>query len=126
MKTEKIYTQHAENNEWTNNLTFYKDVLKVMENRLSEIASKNTSKDILSRLEQFQNRLIICRNSIDILKHKINLSNDEIHASVNKNSIAVDHRSIKDHIDIRNEIKLFDLNFISLRSELDLFLLKWM
>jgi len=126
MKTEKVYTQHAENIEWLNNLAFYKDELKVMENRLSEIVSKNTSTDILAKLEQFQNRILISKNSIDILKHKINISNDEIKANVNGNSIAVEHRVIKDHTDLRNEIKIFNLNFTSLRSELNLFLLKWM
>jgi hypothetical protein len=126
MKTEKIYTQHEENKEWANKLAFYKDEVKVMENRLGEIASRNTSKDVLAKIEQFQNRLIINKNTMDILKHKINLSNDEIHESINKNAVAVDHRSIKDHSELRNEIKIFDLNFTSLKSELNLFLLKWM
>jgi hypothetical protein len=126
MKTEKIYTQHAENTEWTNTLAFYKDDIKVMEKRLSELVTKNSSKDVLAKAEQFQNRLIISKNNIDILKHKINISNDEIHSNVNNNTVAVDHRSIKDHTDLRNEIKIFALNFTSLRSELNLFLVKWM
>lgn len=126
METEKIYTQHSENTEWANEMAFYKDEVKIMENRIAEIAAKNTSKEMLAKLEQFQNRLIICKNSIDILKHKINLSNDEINANVNSNSIAVDHRAIKDHSDLRNEVKIFKFNFTSLRSELNLFLLKWM
>lgn len=126
METEKVYVQHEENNEWKNKLAFYKDDLKIMEGRVSEIVSKNTSKDILAKAEQFQNKLIISKNTIDILKHKINISNDEIHKNVNENSVAVDHRSIKDHSGLREDMKIFDLQFTSLRSELNLFLLKWM
>lgn len=126
IKAEKIYTQHEENNLWSNKLAFYKDEVKIQEKRLGEIASKNTSKDILSRVEQFQNKLIIIKNTMDILSHKINLSNDQIHKSINENEVAVDHRSIKDHSDLRDEVKMFDLNFTSLRSELNLFLVKWM
>src|SRR4051812_42569607 len=107
MKTEKVYTQHDENKEWASTLSFFKDESKIMEGRLGEIASKNTSKDILARVEQFQNKLIIAKDTIALLNHKINLSEDEIHESVNSNMVAVDHRKIKDHTDIRNEIKLF-------------------
>ena len=126
IKTEKIYTQHEENKEWSNKLAFYKDEVKIMERRIEEIASKNTSKDVLGKVEQFQNRLIINKNTMDILKHKINLSNDAIHSNVNKNETATDHRSIKDHSELRDEMKLFELNFTSLKSELNLFLVKWM
>ena len=40
MKTEKIYTQHEENQEWMSNAAFYSDEIKIIESRLSEIASK--------------------------------------------------------------------------------------
>lgn len=122
--TEKIYTQHEENKNWANKLAFYKDEVKIMENRLQEIVSKNTSKELLSKAEQFQNKLIINKNTMDILKHKINLSNDEINKSIKENETAVDHRSIKDHADLRDEVKMFDLNFTFLKSELNLFLAK--
>jgi hypothetical protein len=126
MITEKIYTQHEENKEWANKVSFYKDEVKIMEHRLQEIASKNTSKEVLAKVEQLQNRLLINKNTMDILKHKINLSNDEIHASINKNDTAVDHRSIKDHTELRDEVRMWELNFTTLKSELNLFLVKWM
>ena len=78
MKTEKVYTQHEENKQWMNSLLFYTDEVKIMQGRLEEVASKNTSKEIMAQVEHFQNKLIINRESIDILKHEINLSNDAI------------------------------------------------
>ncbi|MDP1803311.1 MAG: hypothetical protein Q8L81_18255 [Bacteroidota bacterium] len=126
MKTEKIYTQHEENKEWLSNLLFYKDEIKVFGNRLSEIASKNTSKEILAQVEHFQNQLIIQKDHIDRINHEINLSNDAINAEINKNGTATDHRSIKDHDVVRDSMKSFESIFVSLKIDLNIFLSKWM
>jgi hypothetical protein len=126
MQTEKIYTQHTENKDWANKVSFYKDETKVLERRLGEIVLKNTSKEVLTKAEQFQNKLIIQKSTMDIIQHKINLSNDFLHANIKKNEVAVDHRSVADHTNLRDEVKMFELNFGSLRSELNLFFVKWM
>ena len=126
MKTEKIYIQHDENKEWTSNLLFYKDEMKVMENRLAEIASKNTSKEILAQVEHFQNQLIIQKENIEILTHEININNHIINYEIEKNIIAIDHRSIKDHCALRDNVKSFESNFITFKVEFNAFLSKWM
>jgi hypothetical protein len=126
MKTEKIYTQHEENTEWQNSLSFYKDELKIMQNRLGEIASKNSSKDILALVDHFQNQLIIQKEQIDWISHSINLSNDAINAEVKKNPTAVDHRTMSDHIAVRNSMEIFETIFTSLKKELNTFLSQWM
>jgi hypothetical protein len=126
MKTEKIYTQHEENKEWASNLSFYNDEIKIFGNRLAEIASKNTSKEILGQVEHFQNQLIVQKDHIDRINHKINLSNDAINADINMNLTAVDHRSIKDHEVIRDNMKSFESIFTNLKTELNTFLSKWM
>jgi predicted RNA-binding protein len=126
MKTEKVYTQHEENKEWMNSLLFYRDEIKIMENRLQEIASKNTSKEILAEVEHFQNQIIIQKDHIDQVKHEINLSNDRIQAEANKNSTAIDHRSIEDHTALRENVESFEKIFRSLKTELNIFLSKYM
>ena len=126
MKTEKIYTQHDENKEWTNSLLFYKDDLKVLTRRLEEVAAKNNSKEVQMLVEQFQNRLLIQRAQIDTLNHAINVHNDIIVKEVKQNGIAVDHRSIEDHSVLRENMKSFEMIFKSLRAELKNFLSVWM
>ncbi len=125
MKTEKIYTQHEENKDWTNSLLFYTDDVKIMKGRLAEVAAKNTSRDVLAQVEHFQNQLLIQGNAIDTLKHEINLSNDTIHKEVNKNGTAVDHRKIKDHTVIRDNMVSFENIFKTLRHEFNEFIGKW-
>ncbi len=126
MKTEKIYTQHEENKEWTSSLAFYKDEIKIMENRLAEIVSKNTSKDILAQAEHFQNQFIIQKNQVDQINHAINVDNDTITKEINKNNVATDRRSIEDHTAIREQVTTFVQIFNSLKFDFNTFLSKWM
>ena len=125
MKTEKVYTQHEENKEWRNSLLFYRDEVKIMKGRLAEVASKNTSKDIMKQVEHFQNQLLIQSDAIDRIKHAINLSNDIINAEIKKNGTAVDHRKIADHTVIRDRMSSFEKNFNVLRAEFIDFVGKW-
>ena len=85
MKTEtqtSIIGQHAEHVEWANKLLFYKDDLTVMQNRLDEIAKKNTANDVMKSVEHFQNQFKIQREQIDLLKHEINVHEDAIEKSI--------------------------------------------
>jgi hypothetical protein len=126
MKTEKVYTQHEENKEWMNSLMFYTDEIKIMQGRLAEVASKNTSKEVMAQVEHFQNKLIIDREAIDVIKQEINLSNDVITNEVRKNETAIDHRKIKDHSLIRENMSSFEGSFSSLRKEFKEFVAKWL
>jgi predicted RNA-binding protein len=126
MNTQKIYTQHEENQKWASNLAFYKDEIKIMEKRLEEIVSKNTSKEILAQSEHFQNQLIIQKNQIDQINHIINIDNDNIHDEINKNIVAVDRRSIEDHTELREQVSTFESLFTDLKQNFNTFLSKWM
>ena len=84
MERQKIYKQHEENKKWMNDLLFFQDELKVMSRRLSEIAAKNTSKEVLAQLEHFQNQAIVQQNNIDELKHHLNVGNDHLRNEIEK------------------------------------------
>ncbi len=126
MKTEKVYSQHEENKEWANKLSFYKDELKIMEKRLGEIVSKNTATDVLAKLEHFQNQLIIQKDELAKLSHALNIDLDKINAEVKKNPVAVDHRSMEDHTDIRENMQVFERLFGELKTELYAYVSKWL
>lgn len=125
-KKESIIELHHEHTEWINKLNFYKDDLIVFNNRLSEIAAKNSSKEILAEVEHFQNQFIVQNNNIDQIKHIINLDEDKIKKEINSNPIAVDHRKVEDHSNERDLVDTFEKNFNSLRTEFNKFAAKWM
>jgi len=121
-----IYTQHEENKEWTSKLTFYKDEIKILTGRVEELASKNTSNDVMIGVEHFQNQLIIQRNNIDEILHLVKLNEEALIAEVNSNPVAVDHRKVEYHAKEKDMVESFEKNFNELRAEFNEFASKWM
>jgi hypothetical protein len=121
MKTN-IYTQHEEHTDWLNKLSFYKDELKMMQEKIEEISSKNTGSDIRKSIEHFQNQLIIQnKNSEDIREH-IQLDEKKIEENIKQNPVASDHRKTEDHAKEREMVESFEINFNQLRQEFKAFL----
>lgn len=58
-------------NDWLRALKFYKDEIDILNDRLVEIASKNTGQEISRQIEHFQNQFVLHRDNIDELKHSI-------------------------------------------------------
>ena len=127
MITKKnIYQLHEEHKSWSNKLAFYNDELSIMQNRISEVAQKNTSKETLAFIEHFQNQLIVQKEQIDILNHNINKHELFLESRANTNPTAVDHEAFPDHELQRNQVETFETIFNDLRKELINFISKWM
>jgi hypothetical protein len=124
--TKTIYQLHEEHKTWLNKLLFYKDELSIMTNRLSEVASKNTSSEVLGLVDHFNNQLIIQKEQIDILNHDIKSHESYLEAAVRKNANDIEHAKFSDHKKHRESIAVFEKIFKELREELIDFLSKWM
>lgn len=118
MKTVLLTEQHVAYREWLNRLAFYKDELKIMQNRIAEIAERNTKPEILKQVEHFQNMLIIQKNQIDRLRHDIDKQEEELVSLALKNPVASDHRRVELHPEQKQKIELFEKIFNELRHEL--------
>ena len=125
MKTN-IYTQHEEHTEWLSKLAFYKDEIPVLQKRIEEVIQKNTSKEVAQKVEHFQNQLTIQLSNISQIQHQINHDENVIQNSIKDNPIASDHRKTEDHKAEREMVESFEKHFTDLRSELNIFLSKWM
>lgn len=126
MKTALITDQHLEHREWLNRLDFYRDEIKIMQNRIGEIASKNTAQEVLVQVEHFQNQLLIQSAHIDKLNHDIRKHESEIAAEITKNPTASDHRRSEVHPEHKEGIDMFEKLFNELRREQILWLAKVM
>lgn len=124
---EKLMTElHQDHRIWLNQLSFYKDDLNILQHRLEEVAGKNTHKDFLIGLEQFQNQIIIQKEQLDLLHHDIIEQEQQIIDDILKNPVASDHRRMPDHPVQRYQLERFEELFQLLRKDLLLFLSKWM
>jgi hypothetical protein len=127
METKKtIYQLHEEHKTWLNKLLFYKDELKIMDNRIFEVATKNTSNEVRSLADHFNNQLIIQKEQIDILSHDIKSHESYLEAAALDNPNGIDHEKFSDHKKHRESIVVFEKLFKELREELIDFLSKWM
>ncbi|SFF58842.1 hypothetical protein [Thermoflexibacter ruber] len=119
-----ITEQHKENKSWLASLEFYKDEIKVLRNRLDEVASKNSDKEIKIRVSHFENQLIINDEQLDELKHAIKMNQAEIEQNITENPVASDHRKAEDHVALRDRFNTFEQIFKQLREEMNEFLAK--
>lgn len=126
MEKKYVYDLHAEHKEWLNKIAFYKDEIKVMRHRLSEVATKNTDKEVQALVEHFENQLIVQDEQADITRHDVKEYENVIEDHLKKNEIAADHLKWNDHTQMRDRIETFERIFNDLRKELIGFLAKWM
>jgi hypothetical protein len=121
-----IYQLHEEHKTWLNKLSFYKDELKIMDSRILEVAKKNTSKEVRSLADHFNNQLIIQKEQIDILTHDIKSHELYLEAAALDNPNGIDTEKFSDHKKHRASIVTFEKLFKDLREDLIDFLSKWM
>ncbi len=127
METKKtIYQLHEEHKTWLNKLLFYKDELKIMADRITEVAEKNTSNEVRSLADHFNNQLIIQKEQIDILNHDIKSHELYLEAAALDNPNGIDKEKFSDHKKHRESIAIFEKLFKNLREESIDFLSKWM
>jgi 3-oxoacyl-[acyl-carrier-protein] synthase III len=125
MEKKLVYDLHEEHVQWINKMLFYKDEIKVMQNRLSEVAGKNTNHEVQALVEHFQNQLIVQNEQADILKHTIKQYENTIESHLNKNDVAADKLKWNDHSDLREKVEMFEKIINELRGELIDFLAKY-
>jgi septal ring factor EnvC (AmiA/AmiB activator) len=126
MEQKYVYDLHAENVEWLKQAGFYKDELTILGKRISEVASRNTSREIQAQIEHFQNQLIIQKNQLDYLQHNIKQQENEVEENIRQNPTAADRRKIDDHSALRDEVTTFDKLFQTMRTEIMDFLSRTM
>ncbi len=125
-KGEYIPEQHQENKQWLESLKFYKDEIMILRNRLSEVSSKNSAHEVKVQVSHFENQCIINDEQIDELSHAVRESEAKIQKNVEINDVAIEHRKIEDHSELREKMVTFEAMFKTLRAEANEFFAKLM
>ena len=126
MEKKYVYDLHAEHKEWLNKLAFCKDEIKMMRNRLAEVAGKYTDHEVQAMVEHFQNQLIVQDEQADITRHNVKEYENVLQDHLKKNEVAADHLKWNDHTNMRDQIETFERIFHDLRRELITFIARWM
>lgn len=67
---------HHQDNDWLRELDFYLDELSILSKRLEEVAGANNGQSVMAKVEHFQNKFIMLREQLDILRHDVNHRNE--------------------------------------------------
>ena len=127
--TTKVPIQklHLEHELWGKEFLFYREELVILNKYLTEIATRNTSSEVLKGVEHFQNQFIRQKEVLDELKHDVRQSEKEL---VNKlaglNEIQGMKLKVDEQEDLRDAVNTYKKIYAELKAEFFFFLSKWM
>ncbi len=125
----KISITHLSNahNDWLRSLDFYKQEIKILKNRLTEIAGKNSHKEVLAQVEHFENQFSIQANNINRLSHDIK-ANVSVAGVEAKSSGAgyIDGDLLTQHSYIGQKFEAEEKTINELRYDFNQFAAEWM
>ena len=126
---EKVSISHMNNahSDWLRALHFYRDELKILNSRLTEIASKNNGREVLIDIEHFENQLRIQAGNINSLTHEIraNVSNAAIEAKASGAGY-IDGNLLAQHTELGNKFETEEKIINELRRSFNDFAAEWM
>ena len=128
MKTEVLYNSnmHFEHRLWKGELEFWKDELRSFNNRLSELVTRWTNKDVLAQLEHYQNEFVLHGSVIEELEETIEQHEERIAGQSITDQNAIDLQLAKKHIEFRNSIETQRQIYSELKKDFFRFLEKYM
>ena len=128
MEKEIIYNTdlHFEHQQWWSELAFWEDELKSFNNRLSELVTRWTDKEVLAQLEHYQNQFILHNGIIDKLKEAIEVHEIRIAGQSQQGQDALDTELVKRHLEFRNKMETQRQIYADLKKEFFRFLTKYM
>lgn len=116
-KTAHIDELHRDLMTWSENLRFFRDDLQILKNRLAEIASKYTDKEVLASVEHFQNAFYTKELVIHDIMHEFDAEEKQLTAASLKQSVAIDRKLFPAHPEKLEQYESFEKSFKELKHE---------
>ena len=128
MKNEIIYNVnlHFEHEIWERELNFWEDELKTFQLRLDELENRWSTKEVLTKIEKFQNQFMIQEKEIDALKDQIAMHELNMSAHYEKNEDVLNKTFVNQHIQFRDILERERHLYQTLKKDFFKFLTKYM
>lgn len=128
MPYSKVSVKHVNNehNDWLRALDFYKMELQVLKSRLTEIAGKNTGKEVSLLCDHYENQIKLQTTNIDTLRHNINEVLKGIATQAQEAVGYIDEKLLAEHNKLRERYIVEETIVNALRHEFNVFAAKWM
>lgn len=112
--------------DWKRELDFFKAEINYLRKRLEEVASKNTSKDVLIEVEHFENKFRIMSIHVDELRHDVNLKNESLLKEAAEKPNYINVKMIDEDVDLIELMNDTSSDFHSTKKDFYKFLSKSM
>jgi hypothetical protein len=126
MQPTSIKTAGNHYGEWKSSLGFYKDELTIFKNRLTEIVSKNNSKEIMKTVEHFENQFLLQSENIDILQHDIGAHLNAMAGEIKEHAGHISSGQLAEEAQLKDRFESESKVYKELRDEFMQFLEKVM
>lgn len=113
---------HHQGNDWLRELEFYKDELALLNNRLGNVTKSNTSQEVMAQVEHFQNKFILLREQLDILKHDVSEELKNIEELTKSKPEHTNEKSVESNDGMLERVKDFSSSISNTRFEFNKFL----
>jgi|SRR5680860_290053 len=125
---EVVYDEnlHFEHQNWKSELDFWKDELKTFNNRLSEMVTRYTSKEVLKQLEHYQNEIALHSGTIQDLKETIDEHEGSIAGHSQKGDESMNVALVNTHMDFREKMETQRQIYAEMKKGFFRFLTKYM
>lgn len=128
MGKEIIYNSnlHFEHEIWRRELFFWKDELIIFNNRLSELVTRWTKKEVLKQLDHFQNEFILHGGVIEDLLEAIEIHETHMAGQDLVAHEAMDTEMVKKHLEFRKKMEVQEEIYANLKKDFFRFLSKYL
>ena len=119
MKNEVVYNEdlHFEHQQWKRELDFWEDELLTFKHRLEELYKRWSDKELLIRLDYFENRFQIHADKIHTFKQRIYSHELNMSRHYEAGEVAIDRVSYLYHLDFREQINVQRDMYSDLKKE---------
>ncbi|WP_282143315.1 hypothetical protein [Cellulophaga baltica] len=117
---------HFEHKLWKSELEFWNDELKSFKNRLAELVTRWTDKDVLAKLEHYQNEFLLHEGVIEDMEETIEEHEMSISGHSDANHESMDVAMVKNHLELRKKMETQRQIYADLKKEFFKFLSKYM
>jgi len=125
---KQINIKHVTNlhSDCLRGLSFYDQELTILQQRLEEIAAANTHKEVLEKIEHFQNQFIIHRNYIDELTYSLHANLNDVESEIVSTAGFIAEDTCNDNENLYRRYIDEEKVFNELRHEFNRFAADWM
>jgi len=112
---------HLEHRLWQSELSFFADQLKIFEHHLERLVDKKNDREVLAKLEQFQNQFIRQKEVLDQLQHDIKVHDQEMGRML-QNDKEPNEADLVRHNKVDDQMETFRKIYTELRNDFSQFM----